>query len=201
MRCSRMTSASVLLLLDDRFAAVHLFMGNFTSRLVDVQTRHKRAAPAAASTCAVPKYYLLIASGGAKPYYDYGAYKVLRRHEITWQALLPGAATMVARRMSVVCRNRSLLITTRPLTPRAHDYTTVRTEAESPLYHGVAMRFGVSTQLNRAKMHKCQCQNMQMRMHDDQYRNLPFQSDPRDRGSLRRSRARGSLAFCLRRRQ
>eukprot|EP00965_Chrysotila_dentata_P217264 6189887-Pleurochrysis_carterae.AAC.1 len=39
----------------------------------------------------------------------------------------------------------NLLITTRPTTSGAHDYT-VGTEASSPLDHGVARRFGVSTQ-------------------------------------------------------
>eukprot|EP00965_Chrysotila_dentata_P232844 6199231-Pleurochrysis_carterae.AAC.2 len=46
-----------------------------------------------------------------------------------------------------------------------------------------ASGYRLNTLINRAKMHKYQCQNMQMRMHDDQFRNLPFQSDPRDSSS------------------
>eukprot|EP00965_Chrysotila_dentata_P263281 6214802-Pleurochrysis_carterae.AAC.3 len=42
-------------------------------------------------------------------------------------------------------REWKLLYNNIPVTPRAYDYT-VRTEAKSPLGHGVAMRFGVSTQ-------------------------------------------------------
>eukprot|EP00965_Chrysotila_dentata_P254743 6211981-Pleurochrysis_carterae.AAC.6 len=37
----------------------------------------------------------------------------------------------------------SFLITTRPATSKAHDYTVMK-NAESPLNQGVAMRFGVS---------------------------------------------------------
>eukprot|EP00965_Chrysotila_dentata_P200219 6179863-Pleurochrysis_carterae.AAC.1 len=70
--------------------------------------------------------------------------KVLRR-ESSPKLQLAVAATTVTRRMSVVCRNDSLFITTRPATPRAHDYT-VKRGANSPLDQDVAMRFGVSTQ-------------------------------------------------------
>eukprot|EP00965_Chrysotila_dentata_P157227 5194631-Pleurochrysis_carterae.AAC.1 len=39
------------------------------------------------------------------------------------------------------------------------------------------------TRRNRAKTHKCQCENMQMLMNDNQSRNLPSQTDPHGRGS------------------
>eukprot|EP00965_Chrysotila_dentata_P048712 1616287-Pleurochrysis_carterae.AAC.1 len=57
-----------------------------------------------------------------------------------------------------------------------HGYTVTK-EAENPLDQGVAMRFGVSTQLTNkpAKMHRCKSQNMQMRMHNDQSSNLQSQ--------------------------
>eukprot|EP00965_Chrysotila_dentata_P122923 4063154-Pleurochrysis_carterae.AAC.1 len=61
---------------------------------------------------------------------------------------LKGAATTVARRVSVMCRSESLLIATRPVTPKAHDYTVTR-EAErskSPLDQVLAMRFGYQSQ-------------------------------------------------------
>eukprot|EP00965_Chrysotila_dentata_P028990 963582-Pleurochrysis_carterae.AAC.1 len=92
------------------------------------------------------------------------------------------------RGANVTVKLKQALLTTRPVTPksaRLHlDYTVTR-EAESLLDQVVAMRFGVSahTRTNRAKMHKCQCQNMQMRMHGDQSRSVSFQSDPRVRGS------------------
>eukprot|EP00965_Chrysotila_dentata_P061814 2047741-Pleurochrysis_carterae.AAC.1 len=66
---------------------------------------------------------------------------------------------MVVRSLSVVCgKAASLLITTRPATAGAHDYSAWR-EAKSPLNKGVAMRFGTSTEghgRDRAKTHKCQ---------------------------------------------
>eukprot|EP00965_Chrysotila_dentata_P037488 1246791-Pleurochrysis_carterae.AAC.1 len=68
-------------------------------------------------------------------------------------------------------------------TLHAYDQCTVTREAEGPLDQVVAMRFGISTQPTneRTKMHKCQCQNMPMRMNGNQFRELQFQSDPRDR--------------------
>eukprot|EP00965_Chrysotila_dentata_P234876 6200422-Pleurochrysis_carterae.AAC.1 len=43
--------------------------------------------------------------------------------------------------------NWKLVNAKRPVsTPKAHDYTVVRREAERPLDHGVTMRFGVSSQ-------------------------------------------------------
>eukprot|EP00965_Chrysotila_dentata_P146511 4837272-Pleurochrysis_carterae.AAC.1 len=68
----------------------------------------------------------------------------------------------------------SVTITTRPATSEAHDYT-VRREAESPLDHGVANALrgiNLRTRRNRAMRNKCQCQKMQMRMNDNQSRNL-----------------------------
>eukprot|EP00965_Chrysotila_dentata_P110612 3654542-Pleurochrysis_carterae.AAC.1 len=60
---------------------------------------------------------------------------------------LTDAATTVARRMNVMCEAGSFcsLYNNRPVTPRAHDYTTM-TKANRPSGHGVAMRVGVSTQ-------------------------------------------------------
>eukprot|EP00965_Chrysotila_dentata_P011972 393421-Pleurochrysis_carterae.AAC.4 len=55
---------------------------------------------------------------------------------------LTDAATPVAPQVSVMCKNGSLLITARPVNPRAH----VTRKAKSPLDQDVAMRFGVSTQ-------------------------------------------------------
>eukprot|EP00965_Chrysotila_dentata_P229206 6197050-Pleurochrysis_carterae.AAC.1 len=40
------------------------------------------------------------------------------------------------------------------------------------------------TRRNRAMTHQYQCQNMQVRMNDNQSRNLPSQSYPRGRGNL-----------------
>eukprot|EP00965_Chrysotila_dentata_P136395 4510881-Pleurochrysis_carterae.AAC.1 len=46
-----------------------------------------------------------------------------------------------------------------------------------------ASGYQLNTRANRAKTQKYQCQNMQMRMHGDQSRNIQLQSDPRDRGN------------------
>eukprot|EP00965_Chrysotila_dentata_P153228 5064198-Pleurochrysis_carterae.AAC.1 len=80
---------------------------------------------------------------------------------------------------------------------RAHHYI-VRICTKSPLHHKVAMRFGISTQHTNKppKVHKCQCQSMQMGMHNNTSRNLQSPSNLRDQGR-RRLRARRSSAFCL----
>eukprot|EP00965_Chrysotila_dentata_P175217 5784095-Pleurochrysis_carterae.AAC.3 len=40
-----------------------------------------------------------------------------------------------------------------------------------------ASGYQLNTRMNYTKMHGCQCQNMQMRMHGDHSRNLLFQFD------------------------
>eukprot|EP00965_Chrysotila_dentata_P188404 6172715-Pleurochrysis_carterae.AAC.1 len=72
-----------------------------------------------------------------------------------------------------------------PVSPKAHNYT-VRREAESPLDHMVAMRFGYQLKNTNKPCNDAQMpmRNMQMRMNDNQSRNLQSQTDPYDRGSL-----------------
>eukprot|EP00965_Chrysotila_dentata_P048500 1608742-Pleurochrysis_carterae.AAC.3 len=99
--------------------------------------------------------------GGARPTNDYEAYRsrflddvsgvaspsiLLSRSRYLLQSLVTSGRDDCGRAYNEgsVWRG-SWLTTARPATSGAHDYT-VRREAESPLDHSVAMRFGVSTQ-------------------------------------------------------
>eukprot|EP00965_Chrysotila_dentata_P114287 3777319-Pleurochrysis_carterae.AAC.1 len=66
--------------------------------------------------------------------------KVLRRYLRAWQAQIPYChAPAIYCSASPLLLQLAVAATTVAPTPRAQDYT-VRTEAESPLDHGAAMR-------------------------------------------------------------
>eukprot|EP00965_Chrysotila_dentata_P188549 6172807-Pleurochrysis_carterae.AAC.1 len=84
-----------------------------------------------------------------------------------------------------VWKGSLVIITTRSATSKAHDYT-MRGQRQRALWATMppcASGISSRTRRNRAMTQKCQYQNMQMRMNDNQSRNLLSQIDPRDRGS------------------